>query len=205
MSERLNILVTGGAGFIGSALCRHLVRSGRYRVVNLDKLTYAGNLEFPDGDRGQSPDYRFVQGDICDQAGGARLAARPSRSTSSCIWRPRAMSTARSTAPRPSSRPTSSAPSACSTRRWTYWRGLPEERKTRFRFHHVSTDEVFGDLPLDEGIFTEDTPYAPVLALIRRPRPRRTISSAPGTRPTACRWCSPTARTITGPTSFRRS
>ena len=71
------------------------------------------------------------------------------------------MSTARSTAPQCSSRPTSSAPSRLLKAALDYWRGLDGERRDAFRFHHVSTDEVFGDLPLDDGIFTEETPYAP--------------------------------------------
>jgi dTDP-glucose 4,6-dehydratase len=159
VSGRLNILVTGGAGFIGSALCRHLVASGRYRVVNLDKLTYAGNLDSL-REIGDSPDYRFVQGDIGDRplVGGLladeaidivmHLAAESHVDRS--IDGPEAFIDTNIVG---TFRLLNAA--------LEHWRSLPDERKSRFRFHHVSTDEVFGDLPLDEGIFTEETPYAP--------------------------------------------
>ena len=159
MTEPLSILVTGGAGFIGSAVCRHLVRSGGYRVINLDKLTYAGNLaslaELED-----APCYRFVQGDIAD-AGLVRslldeervdivmhLAAETHVDRSidgpaefietNIVGTFRLLNTA-----------------------LAYWRSLDSQRGAGFRFHHISTDEVFGDLPFDRGIFTEESPYDP--------------------------------------------
>jgi dTDP-glucose 4,6-dehydratase len=159
MSGRLNILVTGGAGFIGSALCRHLAGSGRYRVVNLDKLTYAGNLESLRELEG-SADYRFVQGDIGDQAAVRDLLASEAIDIVMHL-------AAESHVDRSIDGPEAFIDTnIVGTFRLLnaaleHWRGLPEERKGRFRFHHVSTDEVFGDLPLDEGVFTEDTPYAP--------------------------------------------
>lgn len=159
MSERLAILVTGGAGFIGSALCRHLVRSGRYRVVNLDKLTYAGNLdslrEIED-----SADYRFVRGDIGDEPIVSGLLASESIDIVMHL-------AAESHVDRSIDGPGAFIDTnVVGTFRLLnaalgHWRGLAGERKARFRFHHVSTDEVFGDLPLDEGVFTEETPYAP--------------------------------------------
>lgn len=159
MSGRRNVLVTGGAGFIGSALCRHLARSGRYRVVNLDKLTYAGNLDSL-REIGDSPDYRFVQGDIGDQA----LVRGLLQSEAIDIVMHLA---AESHVDRSIDGPEAFIDTnIVGTFRLLnaaleHWRGLPDERKARFRFHHVSTDEVFGDLPLDEGVFTEETPYAP--------------------------------------------
>jgi dTDP-glucose 4,6-dehydratase len=159
MSDRLNILVTGGAGFIGSALCRHLVASGRYRVVNLDKLTYAGNLESL-REVGDSPEYRFVQGDIGDQATVGELLSAESIDIVMHL-------AAESHVDRSIDGPEAFIDTnIVGTFRLLnaaleHWRGLPEERRARFRFHHVSTDEVFGDLPLDEGVFTEETPYAP--------------------------------------------
>ncbi|HYJ82647.1 MAG TPA: SDR family NAD(P)-dependent oxidoreductase, partial [Allosphingosinicella sp.] len=159
MSGRLNILVTGGAGFIGSALCRHLVRSGRYRVVNLDKLTYAGNLDSLK-EIGDSPDYRFVHGDIGDQALVRELLSAEAIDIVMHL-------AAESHVDRSIDGPEAFIDTnIVGTFRLlnaalSHWRELPDDRKARFRFHHVSTDEVFGDLPLEEGIFTEDTPYAP--------------------------------------------
>ncbi|MEA3009191.1 MAG: dTDP-glucose 4,6-dehydratase [Sphingomonadales bacterium] len=159
MSERLNILVTGGAGFIGSALCRHLVGSGRYRVVNLDKLTYAGNLDSL-RDVADSPDYRFVEGDIGDQSTVLGLLSAEAIDIVMHL-------AAESHVDRSIDGPEAFIDTnIVGTFRLLnaaleHWRGLPGDRKARFRFHHVSTDEVFGDLPLDEGIFTEETPYAP--------------------------------------------
>ncbi len=159
MSGRLNILVTGGAGFIGSALCRHLVAEGRYRVVNFDKLTYAGKLDSL-REVGDSPDYRFVRGDIVDQAAVQALLAAEEIDIVMHL-------AAESHVDRSIDGPEAFIDTnIVGTFRLLnaaleHWRGLPEERKARFRFHHVSTDEVFGDLPLDQGVFTEETPYAP--------------------------------------------
>ena len=154
----MRIFVTGGAGFIGSALVRHLIANTAHEVLNFDKLTYAGTLSTVER-VATSNRYRFVQGDICDAEAAALSNCRFQSRTSSRIWRPKAMSTARSTAPAPSSRPTSSAPSRCCEAR-AYWQGLDEAAKRAFRFHHISTDEVYGSLG-DDGLFTEETPYDP--------------------------------------------
>ena len=155
----MKVLVTGGAGFIGSAVCRLLVKSGKYRVINLDKLTYAGNLASL-GDIANSPDYRFVQGDIADDAvvrpllrsegieGIMHLAAESHVDRS--IDGPEAFVETNVVG---TFKLLNSA--------LDYWRELDAEHRARFRFHHISTDEVFGDLPFDEGVFTEETPYAP--------------------------------------------
>lgn len=153
------ILVTGGAGFIGSAVCRHLARDPGTRVVNVDKLTYAGNLASLRSIENQ-PNYRFYKVDICDEAAiseimhGENIDAVMHLAAESHVDR------------------SIDGPGAfietniVGTYRLLnaaleYWRGLPLSRQERFLFHHVSTDEVFGDLPLDSGIFTEETPYAP--------------------------------------------
>jgi dTDP-glucose 4,6-dehydratase len=159
VNARTAILVTGGAGFIGSAVCRHLVRTGRYRVVNLDKLTYAGNLASL-VDVEDSPDYRFVQGDIADD-GLVRPLLEEERVE--IVMHLAAESHVDRSIDGPGAfietnivgtfRLLNSA--------LDYWRSLEGERRGRFRFHHISTDEVFGDLPFDSGVFTEETPYAP--------------------------------------------
>jgi dTDP-glucose 4,6-dehydratase len=158
MADR-TILVTGGAGFIGSALCRHLIGRGDTRVVNLDKLTYAGNLASL-AEIEASPDYRFVRADIGDTAAVSALLAEE---------RPDAIMhlAAESHVDRSIDGPGEFIETnIVGTFRLLqaalgYWRGLEGAKKEGFRFHHVSTDEVFGDLPFDSGIFTEETPYDP--------------------------------------------
>jgi dTDP-glucose 4,6-dehydratase len=159
MSGRLNVLVTGGAGFIGSALCRHLVGSGGYRVVNLDKLTYAGNLDSL-REIDDSPDYRFVEGDIGDQA---KVSDLLSAEAIDIVMHLAAESHVDRSIDGPEAFIDTNIVGTFRLLNAAlgHWRGLTDDRKARFRFHHVSTDEVFGDLPLDEGVFTEETPYAP--------------------------------------------
>lgn len=153
-----SILVTGGAGFIGSAVVRLLVGNG-VRVVNLDKLTYAGNLAALRAVE-NAPNYRFVRGDIGDVPlvlallreerieGIMHLAAESHVDRS--IDGPGAFVETNVVG---TFRLLSAA--------LEYWRELGGEARETFRFHHVSTDEVFGDLPFDSSLFTEETPYAP--------------------------------------------
>jgi len=152
------ILVTGGAGFIGSAVVRLLVGTGT-RVVNLDKLTYAGNLASLSS-VADAPNYRFVHGDIAERDlvgallreenvdGVMHLAAESHVDRSidgpEIFVVTNVLGTVRLLASVTE-----------------YWQGLAADRRAAFRFHHISTDEVFGDLPFDSGVFTETTPYAP--------------------------------------------
>lgn len=156
---RTRVMVTGGAGFIGTAVCRHLLRTGRYDVVNVDKLTYSGDLrslaEFD-----QNPAYRFYQADICDEAA---LAAILRSERVDKIMHLAAESHV--------DRSIDEADVFVQTNvvgtfkllnaALGYWKGLDNRAKADFRFHHISTDEVFGDLPFDDSLFSEDTPYAP--------------------------------------------
>ena len=154
----LRILVTGGAGFIGSALVRHLIRETAHEVLNLDKLTYAGNLASlePIAD---SPRYRFVRADICDQPAVAQALAD---------FRPDVVThlAAESHVDRSIDGPAAFIETnvvgtfAMLSAALGHWRGLEGEAQARFRFHHISTDEVFGSLGPD-GFFTEETPYDP--------------------------------------------
>lgn len=155
----IRILVTGGAGFIGSAVVRHIINNTHDSVLNLDKLTYAGN---PDSlaDINHSERYRFVQADICDRAAVDRILAD---------YQPQAVMhlAAESHVDRSIEGPaefietnivgtyTMLEAVRC------YWDTLPEADKLNFRFHHISTDEVYGDLENPDDLFTETTPYAP--------------------------------------------
>ena len=153
------ILVTGGAGFIGSAVVRHLVARGDTRVVNLDKLTYAGNLASLREVEG-SNHYRFVQGDILD---GALVAQLLREERVDGIMHLAAESHVDRSIDGPGAFVETNVVGTFRllAAALDHWRGLEGEAKAAFRFHHISTDEVFGDLPFDSGIFTEETPYAP--------------------------------------------
>jgi dTDP-glucose 4,6-dehydratase len=158
MAEIKRILVTGGAGFIGSAVVRLLVGKG-YDVVNVDKLTYSGNLaSLREVER--SPGYRFYQTDICDEPELSRIIAAEQPDAIMHL-------AAESHVDRSIDGPAAFVETNVNgtfrllNAALDYWRGLADDRRSGFRFHHISTDEVFGHLPLGEGVFTEETPYAP--------------------------------------------
>ena len=153
------ILVTGGAGFIGSALCRHLVRGARTRVINLDKLTYAGSLAAL-AEVERSALYRFVQGDIADTA---LVAALLEEERVDAIMHLAAESHVDRSIASPDIFVDTNIMGTFRLieTALAYWRSLEGEARARFRFHHVSTDEVFGDLPFDDSRFSEVSPYRP--------------------------------------------
>ncbi|MGJ8569290.1 MAG: dTDP-glucose 4,6-dehydratase [Hoeflea sp.] len=155
----MRFLVTGGAGFIGSTVCRRLVMNPQHRVVNLDCLTYAGNLTSLRQIENY-PNYRFVNADICD---GATVASILRDEEIDVIMHLAAESHVDRSIDGPESFIETNIIGTFRllTAARAYRDGLSPERAERFRFHHVSTDEVFGDLPFDDGTFTEETPYAP--------------------------------------------
>jgi dTDP-glucose 4,6-dehydratase len=154
-----NILVTGGAGFIGSAVVRRLVGQGR-RVVTLDKLTYSGSLSSLREVEGAS-NHRFVHGDIANQP---LVSALLREERIEGIMHLAAESHVDRSIDAPDAFVETNVVGTYHLLQASldYWRFLDEPARSAFRFHHVSTDEVFGDLPLDgPELFTERTPYAP--------------------------------------------
>ncbi|WP_313515216.1 dTDP-glucose 4,6-dehydratase [Pseudomonas sp.] len=155
----MRILVTGGAGFIGSALIRHLMRHTRHQVLNVDKLTYAGNLESL-SEVNDDPRYAFLQADIGDAA--AMSAALADFAPDAVMHLAAESHVDRSIDGPAAFIQTNIVGSyvlldACRA----YWQALAEPRKSAFRFHHISTDEVYGDLQGAGDLFRETTPYAP--------------------------------------------
>lgn len=154
----MKILVTGGAGFIGSALIRHLIDQSEHEVLNLDKLTYAGVLESLDS-VASNPRYRFVHGDICDAevVGGLLAEFQPD-----VIAHLAAESHVDRSIDGPGQFIQTNVVGTFTMlqQALAYWRGLGVERQADFRFHQISTDEVFGSLG-ENGLFTEATPYDP--------------------------------------------
>ncbi|HEZ1559157.1 GDP-mannose 4,6-dehydratase, partial [Neisseria meningitidis] len=152
-ANKKTILVTGGAGFIGSAVVRHIIRNTQDSVVNLDKLTYAGNLESLT-DIADNPRYAFEQVDICDRAELDRVFAQ---------HRPDAVM--HLAAESHVDRSIGSAGEFIQTNivgtfnlleaARAYWQQMPSEQHEAFRFHHISTDEVYGDLGGTDDLFTE--------------------------------------------------
>ena len=154
----MRILVTGGAGFIGSALVRHLIASTEHEVLNYDKLTYAATLTSLKSIE-NNPRYQLVQGDICD---GEKVARTLGQFQPDIITHLAAESHVDRSIDGPAAFIETNIVGSFTMldKTLAYWRSLPEERKATFRFHHISTDEVFGSLG-GEGFFTEATPYDP--------------------------------------------
>ena len=154
----MRIFVTGGAGFIGSALVRHLIENTTHEVLNFDKLTYAGTLStvetVADSDR-----YSFIKGDICDAdaVGAAITGFKPDVITHLA---------AESHVDRSIDGPGDFIQTnmvgtyTMLSEARAYWLKLSTDARSAFRFHHISTDEVYGSLG-DTGLFTEETPYDP--------------------------------------------
>jgi dTDP-glucose 4,6-dehydratase len=152
------VLITGGAGFIGGAVVRLMVGKG-YDIVNLDKLTYAGNLQSVREVSGL-PNYRFYQADICDRRAVGEIL---DREQPDAIMHLAAESHVDRSIDGPAEFVQTNVVGtfALLDAVLTYFNGLDRDRRDRFRFHHISTDEVFGALGLDQPPFDEDSLYAP--------------------------------------------
>jgi dTDP-glucose 4,6-dehydratase len=155
----MKILVTGGAGFIGSAVIRHIIQNTNNQVLNIDKLTYAGNLESLK-EIDQHSNYEFKQIDICDteQITAAIDAFQPN-----AIMHLAAESHVDRSIDGPAAFIQTNIVGTYTLLEAArkYWMGLDAEAQQNFRFHHISTDEVYGDLEGTTDLFTETTSYAP--------------------------------------------
>ena len=154
----MRVLITGGAGFIGSAVSRAFIRDGDDQILVLDKLTYAGNLASLQP-IANDPRFSFLQADICDRAAVSRAL---SDFQPDVVMHLAAESHVDRSIDGPSAFIETNLVGTfvLLEAALEYWRGLSAERARTFRFQHISTDEVFGSLG-SEGLFREDTPYSP--------------------------------------------
>jgi len=154
----MKLLVTGGAGFIGSALIRLLIKEHDTTVINVDKLTYAGNLESLN-EVADNPRYHFIQADICD---ADNIASILLQHQPDMVMHLAAESHVDRSIEGPSEFIQTNIIGTYTLLQQTlnYWQQQDDASRARFRFHHISTDEVFGSLG-DTGYFSETTPYQP--------------------------------------------
>ncbi|MBD0532785.1 dTDP-glucose 4,6-dehydratase [Acinetobacter baumannii] len=155
----MKILVTGGAGFIGSAVIRNIIKNTQDEVLNIDKLTYAGNLESL-SEIDTDPRYQFAQVDICDSE---RLTEIFKNFQPDAVMHLAAESHVDRSIDGPAEFITTNIVGTYTLLEVArkYWLQLNEENKASFKFHHISTDEVYGDLEGTTDLFTETTSYAP--------------------------------------------
>jgi dTDP-glucose 4,6-dehydratase len=155
----MKVLLTGGAGFIGSAVVRHIISDTQSSVINVDKLTYAGNLDSVASVSGD-PRYSFEQVDICNRV---ELEHIFTKHQPDVVMHLAAESHVDRSIDGPAAFIETNIVGTYTMLEVarSYWSGLAAERKAAFRFHHISTDEVYGDLHGTDDLFTETTPYAP--------------------------------------------
>ena len=157
--DSMKILVTGGAGFIGSAVVRELINNSNHEVMNVDKLTYAGNLDSLSSISEESR-YQFSQTDICDEKS---VSALFDSFSPDIVMHLAAESHVDRSIDGPGEFIQTNVIGTFNLLQAArkHYEGLDDSRKSTFRFHHISTDEVYGDLEGTTDLFTEETPYAP--------------------------------------------
>lgn len=155
----MKILVTGGAGFIGSALIRFIINHTEHSVLNLDKLTYAGNLESLASVSGSNR-YSFIQADICD-AEAVKSVFFQFEPTHVMHLAAESHVDRSIDGPMEFIHTNVVGTAVMLEAAREYWMSLKGKKRDEFRFHHISTDEVYGDLHGTDDLFTEDTPYDP--------------------------------------------
>lgn len=155
----MKILITGGAGFIGSAVIRHIIKHTEHQVLNIDKLTYAGNLESL-AEIEKNPRYFFESLDICNTTA---IESAFNRFQPNLVMHLAAESHVDRSIDGPANFISTNIVGTYNLLEVArkYWHTLNEVDKALFRFHHISTDEVYGDLDNTNALFTESTPYAP--------------------------------------------
>lgn len=155
----MKLLITGGAGFIGSAVIRHIIQNTENEILNIDKLTYAGNLESLK-EIEQDPKYQFKQIDICDTE---QITAAIEEFQPNAIMHLAAESHVDRSIDGPAAFIQTNIVGTYTLLEAArkYWVNLDKNAKQNFRFHHISTDEVYGDLEGTTDLFTETTSYAP--------------------------------------------
>jgi len=155
----LNILITGGAGFIGSSVIRHIIDNTDHSVINVDKLTYAGNLESLISIESDTR-YAFEQVDICNAKEIKRVF---NKHQPDIVMHLAAESHVDRSIDGPGEfiQTNIVGTYVLLEEAKSYWLSLEKGKKEGFRFHHISTDEVYGDLEGTDDLFTEETPYAP--------------------------------------------
>ncbi|WP_043447720.1 dTDP-glucose 4,6-dehydratase [Halotalea alkalilenta] len=155
----MKIIVTGGAGFIGSAVVRHIIKNTDHQVINIDSLTYAGNIDSLKDFNGDER-YIFYKIDICDYE---LMCDVINKNCPDAIMHLAAESHVDRSIDGPGEFIQTNVVGTYSLLEAArhYWNNLTEEKKKKFRFHHISTDEVYGDLEGTNDLFTEQTPYSP--------------------------------------------
>ena len=198
----MKFLITGGAGFIGSAVVRTLVTETDHEVLNFDRLTYAGNLESLLSIQ-NSKRYEFVRADICDRAA---IDSVLRRFQPDIVMHLAAESHVDRSIDRPDDFLQTNVVGTYQLLEAAraYWSELSDPKKAAFRFHHVSTDEVYGDLGGTSDFFTERTRYAPA-RLTPQLKPVQTTWSEPGVVLLGCRLSLPIALITTALFTFLKS